>query len=45
MILDVYSRKIVDWVLDRTETVQLMVHALRQVIARRPCEAMICHSD
>ena len=45
VVLDVYSRKIVGWALDRTQSAQLMVDALRQVIARGPCEAMICHSD
>ena len=45
VVLDVYSRKIVGWAQDRTHSAQLMVDALRQVIARGPCEAMICHSD
>ena len=45
VVLDVYSRKIVGWALDRQQSALLMVNALRQVIARGPCEAMICHSD
>jgi len=45
VVLDVYSRKIVGWALDRQQSALLMVNALRQVIARGPCEAMIFHSD
>ena len=45
VVLDVYSRKIVGWALDRTQSAQLIVDALRQVIARGPCDVVICHSD
>lgn len=43
--LDVYSRKIVGWALDRTQPTALMMRALQQVLARGSCDAMICHSD
>ena len=45
VVLHVYSPKIVGWALDRTQSAQLMIDALRQVIARGPTEIMICHSD
>ena len=45
VVLDVYSRKIVGWALDRTQSAQLIVDALRQVIARGPCDAVIRLSD
>ena len=45
VVLDVYSRKIVGWALNRQQSAWLMVNALRQFIARGPCEVMTCHSD
>ena len=45
IVLDVFSRKIVVWALDRTPSAQLVVDTLRQVIARGPCDARIYHSD
>ena len=45
VVLDVYSRKIVGWAIDPQQTARLMVNALKPVIARGPCDAMICHTD
>ena len=46
VVLDVYSRKVVGWALDRTLAASLAVAALKQAIAqRRPPPGLVHHSD
>ena len=45
-VLDLFSRKIVGWSIDKTMTTQLTKAALKQAIGRRrPSEGLIFHSD
>lgn len=45
-IMDLYSRQIVGWAMDRTMTQELAIKALRQAIGRRnPPKGLIHHSD
>lgn len=44
--MDVYSRQIVGWAMDRTMTRQLAIDALHQALGRRkPLAGLIHHSD
>jgi len=46
VVMDLFSRKIIGWSLDKTMTNQLIIDALRMAIARRQVEpGLILHSD
>jgi len=46
IVLDLYSRRIVGWMIDKRMTRQLVIAALQKaLIARRPLPGLICHSD
>ena len=46
VVLDVYSRKVVGWALDRTLTARLPLAALERAIAlRQPAPGLVHHSD
>jgi len=46
VVMDLYSRQIVGWAMDRTLTRELVIRALRQAIGRRkPPQGLIHHSD
>ncbi len=46
MVLDVFSRKVVGWALDRTLTTRLPLLALERAIAlRQPAPGLVHHSD
>lgn len=45
-VMDLYSRQIVGWAMDRTLTRELVIRALKQAIGRRnPPQGLIHHSD
>lgn len=46
VVMDLYSRQIVGWAMDRTLTRELVIRALKQAIGRRkPPQGLIHHSD
>lgn len=46
IVLDLYSRRIVGWMIDKRITRQLVIAALQKALtARRPQPGLICHSD
>ena len=46
VIMDLFSRKIVGWSLDKTMTTQLILDAFSMAVAKRDCEPdLILHSD
>ena len=45
-VMDLYSRKIIGWSLDKTMTAQLVLDAFNMAVASRECEpGLILHSD
>ena len=46
IVLDLFSRLVVGWAIDRTQAATLPIAALRMAIAqRKPAASLICHSD
>jgi transposase InsO family protein len=46
VVLDLYSRKVVGWSMDRSMTASLATHALRMALqTRRPASPLLHHSD
>ncbi|VUD69446.1 hypothetical protein TDB9533_04816 [Thalassocella blandensis] len=46
VVMDLYSRKIIGWSIDKTMTAQLILDAFNMAVASRECEAgLILHSD
>ena len=46
IVLDLFSRLVVGWAIDRTQAATLPIAALRMAIAqRKPSAGLICHSD
>jgi putative transposase len=45
-VLDAFSRRIVGWAIDSTQTTSLVLNALGMATQRRPaCDGLVIHSD